>query len=82
MRHFEEKWKIVEPVEHVLGVRFDIHRDKTTGTYRQVPVNDKFMYVSIMGSLSSMFRNSELYNNFQKAKPHKDGFYRDVNDGT
>lgn len=81
MRHFEKKWKIVEPVEHILGVRFDIRRDKTTGTYRQVPVNDKFMYVPIMGSLSSMFRNSELCNCFQKAKPHQDGFYKDINDG-
>lgn len=82
MRHFEEKWKIVEPVEHVLGVRFDVRRDKTslTGTCLYVPV--KFMYVPIMGSLSSMFRNTEVCNNFQKAKPHKDGFYRDVNDGT
>lgn len=67
-KHFEEKWKIVEPVEHILGVRFDMRRDKTTGTYMQVSVNDKFMYVPIIGSLSSMFRNSELCNSFQKAK--------------
>lgn len=38
-KHFEEKWKIVEPVEHILGVRFDMRRDKTTGTYMQVPVH-------------------------------------------
>lgn len=48
MRHFEEKWIIAEPVEHVLGVRFDVRRDRTTGTYRQVPVNDKFMWVSLI----------------------------------
>ena len=81
-KHLEEKWKIVEPVEYILGVRFDTRRDRTTGTYRQVPVNDKFMYVPIMGSLSSMFRNSELCNSFQKTKPHQEGFYRDVNDGS
>lgn len=51
-------------------------------THRQVPVNDKFMYVPIMGSLSSMFRNSELCNNFQDAKPHQEVFYRDINDGS
>lgn len=82
MRHFQEKWKIVEPVEHILGVRFDTRRDRTTGTYRQVPVQDKFMYVPIMGSLASMFRNSELCNSFLKAKPHQEGFYRDINDGS
>ncbi|XP_056466516.1 uncharacterized protein LOC130405457 [Gadus chalcogrammus] len=81
-KHLEEKWKIVEPVEYILGLRFDTRRDRTTGTYRQVPVNDKFMYVPIMGSLSSMFRNRELSNSFQKTKPHQEGFYRDVNDGS
>lgn len=39
-KYFEERWKIVEPVEHILGVRFDMCRDKTTGAYTQVPVND------------------------------------------
>ncbi|KAK0153147.1 hypothetical protein N1851_005164 [Merluccius polli] len=81
-KHLEEKWKIVEPVEYIFGVRFDTRKDRTTGTYRQVPVNDKFMYVPIMGSLSSMFRNSELCDSFQKTKPHQEGFYRDVNDGS
>lgn len=82
MKHFEEKWKIVEPVEHILVVRFDVRRDRTTGTYRQLPVNDKFMYVPIMGSLASMFRNREICNSFQKAKPHEEGFYRHANDGS
>ncbi|XP_028310661.1 uncharacterized protein LOC114468147 [Gouania willdenowi] len=82
MRYFEKKWKIVEPVEHILGVRFDLRRDKTTGAYRQVPVNDKFMYVPIMGSLSSMFQNSELCSSFMKAKIHQEGLYRDANDGS
>lgn len=82
MRHFEEKWKIVEPVEYVLGVRFDTRRDRTSGIYRQVPVNDKVMYVPIMGSLSSMFRNREVCEAFQRAKSHQEGFYTDVNDGS
>lgn len=80
MKHFEEKRKIVEPVEHILGVCFDTCKDQTTGTYRQVPVNDKFMYLPITGSLSSMFRNSELCSIFQKAKAHQEGYYRDIND--
>ncbi|XP_042070926.1 uncharacterized protein LOC106632482 [Haplochromis burtoni] len=82
IRHFEQKWKIVEPIEHVLGVRFDVRKDRTTGTYRQVPVNDKFMYIPIMGSLSSMFRNGELCSSFQKTKLNMEGLYRDLNDGS
>lgn len=35
--------KIVEPVECVLGVRFDVRGDKTTGIYSQVPVTDTFL---------------------------------------
>lgn len=34
-----------------------------------------------MGSLSSMFRNREVCESFQKAKL-KEGFYTDVNDGS
>ena len=64
-RHFEKKWNIVEPVEHVLGVRFDVRRDIITGTYRQVPVNDNFNYVPI-----------------QEVKPHQEGFYRDISNGS
>lgn len=56
-KHFEQKWKIVETVEYILCVQFDMRKDKTTGAYTQVSVNDKFMYVPIIGSLSSMFRN-------------------------
>lgn len=32
-RHFKKKWKIVEPVEHVLGVRSDVRKDRTSGLY-------------------------------------------------
>lgn len=82
MKHFEKKWNIVEPVEHVLGVRFDVRRDRITGTYRQVPVNDKFMYVPIRGSLSSMFSNKELCNSFTEVKLQQEGLYRDISDGS
>ena len=80
-RHFEKKWKIVEPVEHVLGVRYDLRKDRT-GLYSQVPVNDKFMYVPILGTLESMFTNRELCNCFQQVKLHEDGIFRDINDGS
>ncbi|KAK0151868.1 hypothetical protein N1851_006762 [Merluccius polli] len=77
-RHFKRKWKIVEPIEHVLGVRYDACRDKTTGVYSQVPVNDKFMYVPILGTLESMFTNKELSACFQQVKAHEDGIFKDI----
>ena len=81
-RHFEKKWKIVEPVEHVLGVRYDLRKDRTTGVYSQIPVNDKFVYVPILGTLESMFTNRELSNCFQQVKLHEDGIFKDINDGS
>ena len=50
-KFFKEKWEIAEPVEYVLGVRFDVSRDKTTEVYSQVPVTDTFVYIPILGSL-------------------------------
>ncbi|XP_030601542.1 uncharacterized protein LOC115791568 [Archocentrus centrarchus] len=81
-KYLEKKWKIVEPVEHVLGVRYDTRLDKTTGVYSQIPVNDKFMYVPILGTLDSLFTNQELSTCFQQVKCHEDGIYRDINDGS
>lgn len=80
--YFKRKWKIVEPVEHVLGVRFDVRRDRTTGVYSEIPVNDKFTYVPILGTLESMFTNQELCKCFQQVKVHEDGIFKDINDGS
>lgn len=81
-KFFEEKWEIVEPVEYVLGVRFDLRRDRTTGVYNQIPVTDKFVYVPILGTLKSMFKNSELCESFLQVKQHKEGVYKDICDGS
>ncbi len=57
----------------------NVQKDKTTGLYSQVPVNDKFIYVPILGTLESMFTNSELSHFFQQVKSHQDGIYKDIN---
>lgn len=62
-------------MEHVLGVRYDLRKDRT-GVYCQVPVNDKFMYVPILGTLESMFTNQELCNCFQQVKLHEDNIFQ------
>lgn len=81
-KFFEEKWEIVEPVEYVLGVRFDVRRDRTTGVYNQIPVTDKFVYVPILGTLKSMFKNSDLCECFLQDKQHEEGIYKDICDGS
>lgn len=72
----------MEPVEYVLGVCHDVCKNKTTGLYSQVPVNDKCIYVPILGTLESMFTNSELCHFFQLVKTHQYGIYKDINDGS
>ncbi|XP_035805853.1 uncharacterized protein LOC111571121 isoform X1 [Amphiprion ocellaris] len=81
-KFFEDKWEIVEPVEYVLGVRFDVRRDQTTGVSCQVPVTDKFVYTPILGTLKSMFKNTELCESFFQAKHHEEGIYKDICDGS
>lgn len=53
-KYFEGKWEIVEPVEYVLGVRFDACRDETTDVYSQIPETDKFVFVPILGTVKSI----------------------------
>lgn len=79
-RYYENKWQIVQPVEHVLGVRFDVRRDKKSGMYSQVPITDKCVYVPVLETLRTMFNNQEILHAFQQAKENK-GFYEDICDG-
>ncbi|KAK0136653.1 hypothetical protein N1851_027156 [Merluccius polli] len=65
-KHFTEQWGIVEPVEKVIGTRFDSRRNKTTGTYDQVIVNDTFANIPILEvTLKTIFKNPELSDMFK-----------------
>jgi len=44
-KYYIEKLGVVEPVEIALGVRFDSRRNRSSGTYNQVPVTDKLKKV-------------------------------------
>lgn len=81
-KHFNERWEIVQPEEHVLGVRMDVRRDRTTGIYSQFPVTDKYMYVPILGTLKSIFKNGEIRKSFLEEKLSEKGIYKDINDGS
>lgn len=53
-------WGSVEPVEHVLGTRFDTLRNRTTGAYDQVVVTDRFMYIPILKTLEFIYKHPKL----------------------
>ncbi len=59
-KRFSQKWGIVEPVEVALGVRYDTRRNRTAGTYDQVPVTDKFVYIPLLETLKYIFTNQEI----------------------
>ncbi|KAJ8274815.1 hypothetical protein COCON_G00094400 [Conger conger] len=81
-KHFTEKWGKVEPIEKVLGTRFDSRRNKTTGTYDQVIVTDKFAYIPILETLKSIFQNPELADMLKPRHMTKEGVYADLRDAT
>ncbi|XP_030252888.1 uncharacterized protein LOC115569102 isoform X1 [Sparus aurata] len=80
-KHFSEKWGLVELVEVALGVRYDTRRNRTTGTYDQVPVTDKFVYIPLLETLKFMFNNREILNHILQPC-EKTGFYKDFCDGS
>lgn len=81
-KHFLEKWGSAEPIEKVLGSRFDSRRNKTTETYDQVIVTDKFTYVPILETLKMIFNNSEFKDMLKLRAKTKEGVYTDLKDGT
>ena len=60
----------------------DVRRDRTTGIYSQFPVTDKYMYVPILSTLKSIFKNVEIRESFLQDKLSERGIYRDINDGS
>lgn len=81
-KHFGEKWRIVDPVEKVLGTRFDSRRNKATGAYEQVVVTDKFAYIPILETLKTFFLNPNLSAIFNLQHTHKEGLYLDITDAS
>ncbi|XP_040924480.2 uncharacterized protein LOC114846307 isoform X1 [Betta splendens] len=79
--YFKEKYKTIEPVEKVLGVRFENRRNRCTGTYDQVVVTDKFAYVPILQTLQSILSNPHLSDIFTSSHTPNDGVYCDIKDG-
>lgn len=79
-RIFTEKWGTVEPSEIILGTRFDSRRNKTTGTFDQVVVTDKFAYIPILETLKAILQNPHLTDLFKPRHVPKEGVYVDLSD--
>lgn len=80
-KYFFENWGVVEPIEIPLGVRYDSRRNRTTGTYDQVPITDKFVYVPLLQTLKFMFKNVEIQKHF--VQPSENGeILREFCDGS
>lgn len=58
--YFSEKWGVVEPLGIHLGVRYDSKRNKVSGVYEQVPLNNAFIHISLLRTLEFIFKNEEV----------------------
>lgn len=79
-RYFYRKWGIVQPVEVPLGIRYDTKRNRQTGAYEQLPVNDKFIYIPILKTLEFIFKNSDVCDFMQDCT--QSDIFEDFCDGT
>jgi hypothetical protein len=76
-----QKWGTVQPVEKVLGIRFDNRRNKMTGTYDEIVMTDTFSYGPILETLQSILKNPNINGMFNSGHNFKAGVYFDLKDG-
>lgn len=81
MKYLKAKWGVVEPLEIILGIRYDIRRDKGTGTYSQVPVKDTFVYIPILETIKFICHNTEICKLLSQMVPDNNK-YEDFRDGS
>ena len=75
-QYFTEKWGRVEPVECVLGTRFDTRRNRTTGTYDPVVVTDKLVYIPVLKTLDFIYKHPKIKEMMQSHSSSR----KDLND--
>jgi len=72
-QYFTEKWGRVEPVECVLGTRFDTRRNRTTGTYDPAVVTDTFVYIPILKTLDFIYKHPKIKEMMQSHSSSREG---------
>ncbi|XP_056289148.1 uncharacterized protein LOC130205674 [Pseudoliparis swirei] len=79
--YFAKKLGQVDPVEHVLGSRFETLRNRTTGAYDQVVVTDKFVYIPILKTLQFIYNHPNVKEMMQTESNSGDNLLKDLCDG-
>ena len=79
-KFFTEKWGKVDPVECVLGTRFDTRRNRNTGTYDQAVVTDRFVYIPILKTLDFIYKHPNITEMMQSDSSSREGL-NDLCDG-
>ena len=80
-QYFTEKWGRVEPVECVLGTRFDTRRNRTTGTYDPVVVTDKLVYIPVLKTLDFIYKHPKIKEMMQSHSSSRKDLLNDFCDG-
>lgn len=80
-QYFTDKWGKVDPVDHVLGTRFATRRNRTTGTYDQVVVRDTFVYIPILETLKSIYKNPNVMEMMKRDSEQRENMLYDLCDG-
>lgn len=80
--YFTDKWGVVDPVEIMLGMRYDNRRNKTTGCYDQVPVKDTYVYVPILETLKFMCQNADVCKLLKEFTGRQTSHFEDFCDGS
>lgn len=80
-KYFKMKWGSVDPVEYVLGTRFDTLRNRTSGGYDQVVVTNKFMYIPIFKTLQFIYSHPNIKEMVQADSSPGEDVLKDLCDG-
>ncbi|KAG5271297.1 hypothetical protein AALO_G00178160 [Alosa alosa] len=79
--YFSEKWGKIDPVEYVLGTRFATRFNRTTGTFGQSIVKDKFVYIPILETLKSIYQHPNMKDMITRDPKQRENFLYDIQDG-
>ncbi len=81
MRYFSDKWGKIDPVEYVLGTRFATRRNRTTETFAQTIVKDKFVYIPILETLQTIYKHPNITDMTARDSHQRPNCLYDIHDG-
>lgn len=81
MRYFSDKWGKIDPVEYVLGTRFATRRNRTTETFAQTIVKDKFVYIPILETLQTIYKHPNITDMMARDSHQRPNCLYDIHDG-